>query len=148
MNLWAATLRFSARGVLILYVLQPVFENLYVLPRPQVFAQNSPSLAIYCPRLAYSAMNAGKCRMMSNPTVWLSIPVKPLRSTTTCKCCIVCQMHVRPFNPCVTFHVFRNSQTSLFCLQAQSHWTVQQYWIAQQNEVHPASLVPTRDNNR
>ena len=74
-------------------------------------------------------MNAGKYCMMSNPTVWISILVKPPRSTTTCKCCTLFQMHVHQFSPCVTFHVFRNSQTSLFCLQAQSHWTVQQYWM-------------------
>ena len=64
-----------------------------------------------------------KCHMMRNPMVWISIPVKPLRCTTTCKCCTVYQIHVCQFNPCVTFHVFRNSQTSPFCLQVQSHWT-------------------------
>ena len=90
---------------------------------------------------------SGKCRMLRNLTVWISILVKPLCSTTTCKCCTVCQMHVRQFNPCATFQVIRNLQTSLFCVQAQSHRTVQQYWIAQQNEVHPPTFVPTMDNN-
>ena len=97
------------------------------LPRPQVFAQNAPVLDHLLVGVLYTiCIVCDECWKMSydeesDATVWISIPVKPVRSMITCKCCTVYQIHVRQFNPCVTFHVFRNSQTSLFCLQAQSH---------------------------
>ena len=57
-------------------------------------------------------------------------------------------VNAAPYARCM----FANSihvQRSMFFVIHKPHWSAyKQYWIAQQNEVHPDSLVPTTDNNR
>ena len=96
------------------YVLQHGFLGLWCLQKMPTSLTIYSS--VYCPRLAQSALNAGKCCMIRDLTVWISIPVKPLCSTTTSKCCTLYQKHVCQFNPCSMFFVIHKRHCSTYKL--------------------------------